>query len=243
VKVDLIIGLPGDTVASVRRGFDYLASSQMFSSTQVFNLAILPGTAFRSEAEHLGLQYQPRPPYYVLETPTLNTSDLYELMSDAQDVFNTEWDPFPEPNLQFDPNSTRVECVRIDLDGERAELPPAGKRAQALTLWFQGNDLPSHVVEMQRIIAQVLQDCPHTTMQVILEPSGNPTAVTSECVEQLLATCYQFPNYLDRYYSLNPQGLLGSKRVLVVVDDDVIDTVDPNWADAIEESATLVGKG
>jgi hypothetical protein len=42
---------------------------------------------------------------------------------------------------------------------------------------------------------------------------------------------------------LNPQGLLGSKRVLIVVDDEVIDTVDPDWADAIEETATLVGKG
>ncbi|HUP81973.1 MAG TPA: radical SAM protein, partial [Pirellula sp.] len=48
VKVDLIIGLPGDTVASVRRGFEYLSTNKLFTSTQVFNLAILPGTAFRS---------------------------------------------------------------------------------------------------------------------------------------------------------------------------------------------------
>ena len=71
VKVDLFIGLPGDTVASVRRGFEYLATNKLYTSTQVFNLAILPGTAFRSEAEQLGLRFQPRPPYYVLETPTL----------------------------------------------------------------------------------------------------------------------------------------------------------------------------
>ncbi len=243
VKVDLIIGLPGDTMASVRRGFDYLSSSKMFTSTQVFNLAILPGTAFRSEAEQLGLQFQPRPPYYVLETPTLQTSDLYELMADAQDVFKTEWDPFPDPKLDFDPSSECVECVRIDFDGESPELPPAGLRAQALTLWFKANRLPDHVDAMQQIIQKVLQDCPHTTLQMVLEPSENPTSVTSECVEQLLATCYQHPNYLDRYYSLNPQGLLGSKRVLIVVDDEVIDSVDPDWADAIEETATLVGKG
>jgi hypothetical protein len=179
----------------------------------------------------------------VLETPTLKTSDLYELMADAQDVFETEWDPFPDPKLHFDPSSESVECIRIDLDGDSRELPPAGKRAQALTLWFKANQLPEHVDAMQQIISEVLQDCPHTTMQIVLEPSGDPTAVTSECVEQLLSTCYQHPNYLDRYYSLNPQGLLGSKRVLIVVDDEVIDTVDPDWADAIEESATLVGKG
>ncbi len=36
VESRLIIGLPGDTLASVRRGFDYLASSKLFTSAQVF---------------------------------------------------------------------------------------------------------------------------------------------------------------------------------------------------------------
>ncbi len=243
VKVDLIIGLPGDTVASVRRGFEYLSTNKLFSSTQVFNLAILPGTAFRSEAEQLGLRFQSRPPYYVLETPTLQSSDLYELMANAQEVFDTEWDPFSDPKLVFDPSSNVVECVKIDLDAGEQELPPAGKRAQALTLWFTANQFDLHVEAMKRTISQVLRDCPHSSMQVILDPAGDPTQVTSQCVEQLLATCYQQPNYLDRYYSLNPQGLLGSKRVLVLVDDEVIDGLDPEWADAIEETATLVGKG
>ncbi len=96
------------------------------------------------------------------------------------------------------------------------------------TLW-----IASHVTAMQSVISQVLRDCPHSSMQVILEPMGDPTQVTTDCVEQLLATCYQHPNYLDRYYSLNPQGLLGSKRVLVVVDDEAKDDLDPDWADTI----------
>ena len=227
----------------MRRGFEYLSTNKLFTSTQVFNLAILPGTAFRSEAEQLGLRFQPRPPYYVLETPTLQSSDLFELMADAQEVFDTEWDPFSDPKLVFDDSSDIVECVKFDLDVGVQELPRAGKRAQALTLWFTAAQFDQHVDAMQETISQVLYDCPHSSMQVILEPLGDPTQVTSQCVEQLLATCYQHPNYLDRYYSLNPQGLLGSKRVLVVVDDEVIDGLDPDWADAIEETATLVGKG
>jgi Radical SAM superfamily/B12 binding domain len=242
VKVDLIIGLPGDTVASVRRGFDYLSSNKLFTSTQVFNLAILPGTAFRAEAEQLGLRFQPRPPYYVLDTPTLKTRDLYELMADAQDVFDTIWDPYPEPKLEFDSTIEPIQCVTMDLDGEASELPSAADRAQALTLWFKSDDLPRHVDRMTAIISQVLQDCPHSTLQVVLEPTGEPTQLTSDCVEQLLRTCNQCPNYLDRYYSMAPQGSLGSKRVLIVVDDAIIDTVDPDWADDIEESATLVGR-
>ena len=49
VKVDLIVGLPGDTVESVRRGMHYLRSEGLYSDMQVFTLSILPGTAFRLE--------------------------------------------------------------------------------------------------------------------------------------------------------------------------------------------------
>src|SRR5579883_1231704 len=45
VTVDLIVGLPGDTAESVREGLHYLHSGELYSRVQVFNLAILPGTA------------------------------------------------------------------------------------------------------------------------------------------------------------------------------------------------------
>jgi len=102
VKVDLIIGLPGDTMESVRRGLDYLHANRFFSSIQVFNLAILPGTAFRSEAAQLGLEYQSRTPYYVLRTPTLNLGQMSELMTEAQELFDIEFDPWEEPVLEFE---------------------------------------------------------------------------------------------------------------------------------------------
>jgi radical SAM superfamily enzyme YgiQ (UPF0313 family) len=99
VKVDLIIGLPGDTVDSVRRGIQYIHRSKLYSQVQVFNLAVLPGTSFRQEAEQLGLIYQDRPPYYVLQTPTLSTQQMYDLMAETEDLFETQFDPLPEPIL------------------------------------------------------------------------------------------------------------------------------------------------
>src|SRR5205807_6860908 len=92
VKVDLIVGLPGDTVESVRRGLHYLHDNGLDSDVQVFNLSILPGTAFRQESQQLGLKFQPRPPYYVLQTPTLRREELYGLMQEAQDLFAIEFD-------------------------------------------------------------------------------------------------------------------------------------------------------
>jgi radical SAM superfamily enzyme YgiQ (UPF0313 family) len=222
VKVDLIIGLPGDTLSSVRRGFDYLASSQLFTSMQVFNLAILPGTAFRQEAPQLGLNYQSRPPYYVIETPTLTTADLYTLMAEAQEIFDTQWDPFPEPKLEFESTLPICPCVHVDLDSSiRTELPGSRYRAQALTLWFRSQDFSQHSAEMSNYVAQVLGDNPHSTLQILLEPLGHAESLTDELLEQILGAAYAAPSYLDRYYSLNPHGWLGSKRILIKQGDEI----------------------
>ena len=138
VKVDLIVGLPGDTVESVRRGLHYLHDGGLCSDLQVFNLAVLPGTAFRQEAKELGLVYQPRPPYYVLQTPTLSRTDLFGLMQEAQELFGIEFDAQPPPVLDFAGRETRRASgawtsTRADRRGPAA----ADARAQAFTLWLR----------------------------------------------------------------------------------------------------------
>ena len=137
VRVDLILGLPGDTVDSVRRSIDFLHRSGLYSAAQVFNLSILPGTAFRQEAEALGLKYQPRPPYYVLQTPTLSLEDMYGLMEEAQEAFELEYDPAPPPRLDFpEAASAPAAVARVDLDteekGERVQGSGSGTSSSAL---------------------------------------------------------------------------------------------------------------
>src|SRR5262249_38027103 len=144
VKVDLIVGLPGDTAASVRRGLHYLQDGGLCSDLQVFNLSVLPGTAFRQEAAALGLVYQPRPPYYVLRTPSLGRTDLFGLMQEAQDLFGIEFDAPPPPVLEFaGADGDRV--WRVDLDrADRPAAPPAARRGQAFTLWLRSARLGGH---------------------------------------------------------------------------------------------------
>src|SRR5258708_11350956 len=115
VKVDLIVGLPGDTLESVRRGMKYLRDEKLYSDMQVFNLSILPGTAFRLEAAELGLRFQPRPPYYVLSTPTLRLEDLYQLMEEAREIFELDFDAQPSPVLDFQPSDRRSRIWMVDL--------------------------------------------------------------------------------------------------------------------------------
>jgi radical SAM superfamily enzyme YgiQ (UPF0313 family) len=118
VKVDLIIGLPGDTVDSVRRGVDFLNRLRPDCGAQVFQLSILPGTAFRYDVQSLGLTYQPRPPYYVLGTPTLTLDEMVRLMDEAQEALDLEFDPLPPPVTELpDDEDGLCRGCRMNLSG------------------------------------------------------------------------------------------------------------------------------
>jgi radical SAM superfamily enzyme YgiQ (UPF0313 family) len=240
VKVDLIVGLPGDTVASVRRGLRYLHEGGLYSDLQVFNLAVLPGTAFRHEAEALGLVYQPRPPYYVLRTPTLDRADLFGLIQEAQDLFEMELDPLPRPVLHFEDEADRV--WRVDLDRpERPEPPPLQRRKQAFTLWLRGRGLEPRREEIAGLIRQLLQDNPFTTLQVVLEPAGN--AVDPDFLEALFAVCQEAPTYLDRFYALQPGRAAGAKRLVLLLPGSMRGQLSATWSAAVSEVATVVWRG
>jgi radical SAM superfamily enzyme YgiQ (UPF0313 family) len=221
VRVDLILGLPGDTRDSILRGVDYLQRSRLFSEAQIFNLAILPGTAFRQQAEALGLAYQSRPPYYVLRTPTLDTEDMIDLMAEAQEAFGTEFDPLPPPSTQPPDASARPcpGCI-VDLDREPPTLPRADQRAQTFTLWLRSADFRPRAEQAAAIVAGLLDDNPHTTLEVVFD-GPRPELVDESVLGRVEAACYRTTSYLDRYYSLHPNGSLGAKRLVVLGPSDI----------------------
>ena len=241
VQVDLILGLPGDTSDSVRRGIEFLQETRAYSQAQVFNLSILPGTVFRRDAQRLGLVYQPWPPYYVLKTPTLDILDMHDLMEESQEAFGVEFDPLPTPQwdvLEHCNDASR--CCRIDLDAETNALAalPASP-AVGFAIWLRSADFHSRRNDAAAIVGQLLDANPHTTLQVILEPTAEPSRLTVETLELLLATCYRTPTYLDRYYSLHPGKLLGAKRLLVLLEERRA-TASMDWRRCVADYATLV---
>jgi hypothetical protein len=241
VTVDLIVGLPGDTEESVRRGFHYLRDGGLYSRAQVFNLAVLPGTAFRHEAAELGLTYQPRPPYYVLRTPTLDRPALFGLMQEAQDVFDVEFDASPPPVLDFDAHE-RDRIWRVDLDSPRTPPAAPASRAQAFTLWLRATHLPRHRTEIADRIRELLAANPFTTLQVILEPTGRVddgavnAALDPAFLNALLAACLENPTYLDKFYAIFPGRSTGAKRLVVLLPLERRAVSDP---DRVAEAGTF----
>ena len=86
---------------------------------------------------------------------------------------------------------------------------------------------------------QVLADNPHTTLQVILEPAGDPRHLTAEVVETLLAASHESLSYLDWFYSLHPIRLLGAKRLVVLLPTAMQGSLEEAWLDEIEDRATI----
>lgn len=253
VKVDLIVGLPGDTRDSIRRSFSYLRGSGLYDEVQVFNLSVLPGTAFRHEASELGLEFQARPPYYVLSTPTLGLGDLYSLMDEAEELFDTEFDPLPAPRMPESvwisdhPAATengrgpvRAACC-IDLDNmcEPDIVPPPAQRAQAFSLWLRAGDFRLHANTARNLVERLLAENPHTTLQVLLEPV-DPDSISPAFLADLNRTCYRRTTYLDRFYSISPGPMKGSKRLVVLLDDRQHLALSAERFDAITEFAAIV---
>lgn len=247
VKVDLIIGLPGDTEDSIRRGLEYLHNSRIYSSLQVFNLAVLPGTAFRQEAELLGLEHQPRPPYYVTRTPTLRLEQMLGLMQEAQELFGVEFDPSPPPQLEFVSSTGGGDGVAdhavLDMDQLVERLPLAAKRAQAFTLWLHGSDLHAHRDRAAGYVREVLTKNPHTTLQVILEPTGPLAAISPQLLSAIARACFAVPTYLDKFYAVLPGKTRGAKRLIVLAPLDERERLGQEWVEMVGEFGTLVWRG
>ena len=248
VKVDLIIGLPGDTPDSVRRGMHFLRDTGLYSSVQVFNLAILPGTAFRQEAEMHGLQFQPRPPYYVLKTPTIDLATMYELMEEAEEIFDTEFDALPSPAERREPiadsrHPTFSEyAVHLD-DSARDPLPLPAQRQGAFELRLQAADFRKHRDESCQLIRQLLADNPHSTLRVVLEPTGDPATLKMSFLQAIRTACLQAPSYLDRFYSMQLGRPKGAKHIVIRLPWSSREAVGLDWIDDVGQFASIVWTG
>ena len=86
--LDLIYGLPGDTLAGYRESLNF-ALSLYPNNLDLFRLAVLPGTILAEQGRDRGLIALSHPPYLVQSTPTFSTSDLTkaERLSRATDRF------------------------------------------------------------------------------------------------------------------------------------------------------------
>jgi len=75
VGIELMLGMPGDTLKGFRRSLDW-ALDLRADEFYIYQLAILPGTAYFRDSKRLGLDWDPAPPHWVRSTKTFSAADL-----------------------------------------------------------------------------------------------------------------------------------------------------------------------
>ncbi|GHT69581.1 B12-binding domain-containing radical SAM protein [Spirochaetia bacterium] len=86
--LDLIYGLPGDTLAGYRKSLDF-ALSLYPNNLDLFRLSVLPGTILFEKMAEYGLKTEGKAPYMVISTPEFSAVDLAkaEKLSEGTDIF------------------------------------------------------------------------------------------------------------------------------------------------------------
>jgi radical SAM superfamily enzyme YgiQ (UPF0313 family) len=86
--LDLIYGLPGDTLAGYRKSLDF-ALSLYPNNLDLFRLSVLPGTALFENVAEYGLKTEGKAPYMVMSTPDFSAADLAkaEKLSQGTEIF------------------------------------------------------------------------------------------------------------------------------------------------------------
>ncbi len=112
--VDLIFGLPGDTLEGFMQTLDFVYHNNLYEHLQVFPLLVLPGTAFRKKSRELDLLYDPKPPYTLISTPEFSSQDMLKALDMAEEKFDTAFCTFPDLEVSF--KSEKSGDFYIDLE-------------------------------------------------------------------------------------------------------------------------------
>jgi Radical SAM superfamily/B12 binding domain len=225
VTTGIILGLPGDTPEGFSETLEWLKRTRAYSVVHPFVLSVLPGTDFRARATSLGLQYDPRPPYYVRSTETFPEAEFRPALLSCEQMFDMELDYIPTPSL-VDSGPGLVAA----LDGaayvskwivypEHAEWEQVltgviQKATDPFVIWFRGRYREPAMLTM----LQEFSDAnPHAVLNVVLDFRDIPPVSFFDRAIERAAHPGLFLN--RSYHPLYPKGEVVSINFTVVLPD------------------------
>ena len=76
VMVDLIAGLPGDTLADICRGIDWVMDKEAYDYLMLYPLSLMPSTELKERSDEFGLSSMLSPPYLLTRGPRLEAQEI-----------------------------------------------------------------------------------------------------------------------------------------------------------------------
>jgi hypothetical protein len=215
VTLDLMYGLPEQTLDDVLRSVEWARRLGPNITIQCMQTLLLPGTDLREQAEQYGMKAMPLPPYGVFSTSTMPEDDMRRievLLHDSAD-------------MPADPVTSRFAGYR--LNGLFEERVGQNRRV----VMIRGGDLNVRRKEISRIIEESISGEPDMLWQFVLCPEREePIGL----LEALIATIKkQPPHLLDRFASAELFGQIASRRIFVRLQKGR--TYDAVWREQVEE--------
>lgn len=205
VKPALILGLPHDAYENVIDSFDYLGMAGMGQDTELWPLAVKPGTLIRASTHDYGIrEFLERPPYWTVETEWMEEDDFLDAVADFEESFDVALAAPVKPC--FKPSRggfTSFADLRTDSGLDALVMSPE-KLASSVTLLLSADD-PDQAARVARAARSLKRENPYTLWQLVLVSDAGlpPDAVLSR-----LADAFSQPEHyfeLERLYSLDPQ--------------------------------------
>jgi radical SAM superfamily enzyme YgiQ (UPF0313 family) len=215
VTLDLMYGLPEQTLDEVLRSIEWARSLGPNISIQCMQTLLLPGTDLREQAEQYGMKSMPLPPYGVFSTSTMSEEDMTRieiLLHDSAD-------------MPADPVTPRFTGYR--LAGLFKEQIGQNRRA----LIIRGSDLSARRKEIGRQIERAITDEPDMLWQFVLCPEREEPIGLLEALIKTIKK--QPPHLLDRYASAELFGQIASRRLFIRLQKGR--TYDAAWREQAEE--------
>ncbi len=96
LRVDLLAGLPNETLNDIKSGMKYVKKNLPKSDCYLYHVSAIPGTALRRSLNKKN--YQHRPPYFVLNNGKIGIKEICKANSFFEKTFDEELDSMPDLN-------------------------------------------------------------------------------------------------------------------------------------------------
>ncbi len=98
VMVDLIAGLPGDTLSDMRNSLDWVLDHEAYDSLMLYPLSLMPGTDLGRQARKWKLYAMPHPPYLVTRGSGLSAQDMKDAFHYYASCMKADISPLESPS-------------------------------------------------------------------------------------------------------------------------------------------------
>jgi radical SAM superfamily enzyme len=230
VTLDLMYGLPEQTLDDVLRSIEWARSLGPNISIQCMQTLLLPGTDLREQAEQYGIKAMPLPPYGVFSTSMMSEEEMTRieiLLHDSTelpaDTVTSRFTGYRLSGLFKEQVGTAVPAVRSSekirtYGGLGQTALPLYSEAlcgfqNRRAMMFRGGDLNARRKEICRTIEQAITGEPDMLWQFVLCPEREEPI---QLLEALIKTIKkQPPHLLDRYASAELFGQIASRRLFI----------------------------